>query len=78
MGKKKKQTATYYTSIRSIGRGVAKAQLKKGNFVKTCKKEHPCLSPKLMRQMGRLHHIPAGQHRSWFANHWRTVLDKVG
>lgn len=74
--RKKKQGGKYYLSVRSIARGVAKAQLKKGGAVRICKKEHACLSPKKMREM-RTGHILEGTHRSWFGNHWREVIKGI-
>lgn len=67
--KRKKQGGKYYLT-RELARGIAKAKLKKAGATRTCKKEHACLSPKKMREMGT-GHILDGTHRSWFANHWR-------
>lgn len=74
--RKKKQGGKYYLSVRSIARGVAKAQLKKQGAVKICKKEHACLSPRKKRALGT-GHVLGGTHRSWFGNHWREVLKGI-
>lgn len=76
-GKRKKQGGKYYLSVRSIARSVAKAQLKKNGAVHICKKEHACLSPKKMRDMGQFGKVLDGTHRSWFGNHWREVIKGI-
>ena len=68
--RKKKQGGKYYLT-RELARGIAKAKLKKAGAIRMCKKEHACLSPKKMKEMGRGNRILEGTHRSWFANHWR-------
>jgi hypothetical protein len=60
-----KQTARYYFT-REIARGVAKRKMKAKGFVRMCKRERTCLSPKQMREKN---HVVIG--RSTFANQWR-------